>query len=91
MRLLAATSASLLWLRADDPAVQANLRAAAQAAGVDAARLIFAPSVPEADHFARLAAADLFLARIAISEHNFTSHYNLFYIRARRSLSWLQQ
>ena len=73
MRLLAATSASLLWLRADDAAVQANLRAAAQAAGVDAARLIFAPSVPEADHFARLAAADLFLDTFPYNAHTTAS------------------
>ncbi|HEY4078570.1 MAG TPA: tetratricopeptide repeat protein [Rhizomicrobium sp.] len=73
MRLLAATPASILWLRVDDATAQANLRAATRAAGIDAVRLIFAPQVSEADHFARLAASDLFLDTFPYNAHTTAS------------------
>ena len=61
MRLLARVDASVLWLLCDNPAAQANLVAATRAHGVDPARLVFAPRIPNHDHIARLRAADLFL------------------------------
>jgi protein O-GlcNAc transferase len=73
MRLLLATPKSVLWLRVDDADAQSNLHAAARAAGVDAARLVFAPPVPEADHFARLAVADLFLDTFPYNAHTTAS------------------
>lgn len=61
MRVLRAVPGSVLWLLADHEAVQANLRAAAAARGVDAARLHFAPRVGPAEYLARFALADLML------------------------------
>ena len=73
MRLLAATPGSVLWLRVDDADARANLQAAARTGGIDPARLVFAPSVPEAEHFARLAAADLFLDTFPYNAHTTAS------------------
>jgi len=52
---------SVLWLLADNPWAQANLRAAARGHGVDEARLVFAGRVLPPDYLARYACADLFL------------------------------
>jgi protein O-GlcNAc transferase len=63
MRLLNKVEHSVLWL-ADPgrPVAIQNLRREAQARGVAADRLIFAPYLPRAeDHLARLPLADLFL------------------------------
>lgn len=62
MRLLAAVPGSVLWLMSRSALSQKNLRATAQAAGVDPARLVFAQRVPRVeDHLARYRVADLFL------------------------------
>jgi predicted O-linked N-acetylglucosamine transferase (SPINDLY family) len=61
MRILAATKGSVLWLLEDNAAAAANLRKEAEARGIDAARLVFAPRLPLADHLARHRNADLFL------------------------------
>jgi predicted O-linked N-acetylglucosamine transferase (SPINDLY family) len=63
MRILAAVPDSVLWLsRTSDPAAGENLKAAAEAAGVGATRLVFATRVPDKRvHLARHALADLFL------------------------------
>jgi protein O-GlcNAc transferase len=63
MRLLDAVDHSVLWL-ADPgrPVAIENLRREAEARGVSADRLIFAPHLPRTeDHLARLSLADLFL------------------------------
>ena len=63
MRLLNAVDHSVLWL-ADPgrPVAVQNLRREAEARGVAADRLIFAPHLPRVeDHLARLSLADLFL------------------------------
>lgn len=60
MRVLAARPQLLLWLLDVPEAVMARLRAAAQAAGVDPARLVFAPRLPTEAHYARFQQADLF-------------------------------
>jgi protein O-GlcNAc transferase len=61
MRILKQVSYSVLWL-AGGPPLQSRFRSAAQDAGIDETRLIFARRVPEkADHVARLALADLYL------------------------------
>ena len=73
MRLLAATPGSVLWLRVDDTDARRNLQDAAHAGDIDPARLVFAPPVPEADHFARLAAADLFLDTFPYNAHTTAS------------------
>lgn len=61
MRLLRATPGSVLWLVADVELTERNLRQHAQARGVDPERLVFARTVPYAEHLARLQLADLFL------------------------------
>lgn len=61
MDILAAVPQAVLWLVAPFPEVKANLRAAAAAAGIAPARLIFADRRLYAEHLARHACADLFL------------------------------
>ena len=61
MRLLANEPRTVLWL-VDGPADTRNrLRAAAQAAGIEPDRLVFAPVWPKPRHLERLALADLVL------------------------------
>lgn len=59
--VLQAQSDAVLWFVEFHPAATASLRAMANAVGIDPARLIFAPRLPQAEHLARLSAADLFL------------------------------
>lgn len=62
MRLLAGVEGSVLWLPDMNGGAADNLRTAAVAAGVDAARIVFAPRLPSmADHLARQRLADLFV------------------------------
>jgi predicted O-linked N-acetylglucosamine transferase (SPINDLY family) len=61
MNILKRTPGSVLWLLADNPWAEANLKSAAQAQGVDAARLLFAGRVLPPDYLARYPCADLFL------------------------------
>ncbi|MBN8504594.1 MAG: acetylglucosamine transferase [Burkholderiales bacterium] len=61
MRVLQQVPGSVLWLLADNRWAEANLRAAAHAAGIAAERLVFAPRVSPADYLARFALADLVL------------------------------
>ena len=73
MRLLRGAPRSCLWLLEDDAAVSANLRAAAQAQGIDPARLVFAPRLPHAEHLARHRLADLFLDTVPCNAHTTAS------------------
>lgn len=73
MRLLAARADAVLWLLASAPEAQANLRAHAQAAGIDPERLVFAPHVPQAQHLARLQLADLSLDTLPYNAHTTAS------------------
>jgi predicted O-linked N-acetylglucosamine transferase (SPINDLY family) len=61
MKILHRVPASVLWLLADNPATEANLKAAAEAHGIRGARLIFAQRIPPEHYLARYKAADLFL------------------------------
>ena len=54
-------------------AMQHNLRAHAQAAGVDPQRLMFAPQLPQAQHLARLQLADLSLDTLPCNAHTIAS------------------
>jgi predicted O-linked N-acetylglucosamine transferase (SPINDLY family) len=70
MRLLQATPGSVLWLSEANATAQANLRREAEQSGVLAARLIFAPRLPDvADHLARQRQADLFLDTLPYNAH----------------------
>lgn len=61
LELLQAVPRAVLWLMQDDPVAAANLREGAVRAGVDPARLVFAPLRPPAEHLERIGHADLFL------------------------------
>ncbi len=52
---------AVLWLKQTNAQLHANVRREAAARGVDGARFAFAPAVPYADHFSRLALADVFV------------------------------
>jgi len=60
MAILKAVPGSVLWLKQVNDIASANLRAAADAAGIDPARLVFAPDVADKlAHVSRLRLADL--------------------------------
>jgi predicted O-linked N-acetylglucosamine transferase (SPINDLY family) len=61
MKILHRVPASVLWLLADNPATEANLKAAAEAHGIRGDRIIFAQRIPPEHYLARYKAADLFL------------------------------
>lgn len=69
MRVLEKTPGSVLWLRRTTALSADNLRAAAQAQGIDPARLVFADFTPLPDHLARHAHANLFLDTFAYGSH----------------------
>ena len=74
MRLLAAVEGSVLWLQQMNPHAAENLRSTAAAAGVDPARIVFAPRVPAmADHLARQRLADLFVDTTDYNAHTTAS------------------
>jgi predicted O-linked N-acetylglucosamine transferase (SPINDLY family) len=70
MRLLRETPGSVLWLRAGEAAVRANLEREAKIRGVAADRLVFAARVQAMDaHLARYRQADLFLDTLPYGAH----------------------
>jgi len=73
MRILAAVPGSVLWLLQDNDAATRHLREAAQAHGVDADRLRFAPRTRLDEHLARHRAADLFLDTLPYNAHTTAS------------------
>ena len=60
---------AVLWLFAIHPAVQANLRAEAGRLGVKAERIVFAGSLDQDSHIARLRCADLALDTLPYGSH----------------------
>lgn len=64
---------SVLWLLSGPGRADERLRAAAQAQGVDAHRLVFMPKQPHADYLARLQHADLFLDTEPYNAHTTAS------------------
>ncbi|MCB4811830.1 tetratricopeptide repeat protein [Methylovorus menthalis] len=73
MRILQQAPNSVLWLLDSNATATANLQQAAKAAGVDPARLVFAPRVAMADHLARHALADLFIDTLPYNAHTTAS------------------
>ncbi len=69
MRALRSAPAAVLWLFADDPRTQANLRAEAARSGVAGERLVFARTAPQDEHLARIRCADLALDTLPIGSH----------------------
>ena len=73
MEILRATSNSVLWLLDYNAETNARLRAAAEARGVPAARLVFAQKIANPHHLARYPLADLFLDTIPYGAHTTAS------------------
>ncbi len=73
MRLLRQVEGSVLWLLHDNAAAVGNLRRHAEARGVSADRLIFAPRAPLDAHLARHRLADLFLDTFPVNAHTTAS------------------
>jgi protein O-GlcNAc transferase len=74
IRLLAAVPEAVLWLLASNPAAVGNLRREAEARlPGTAARLVFAPRLPNPQHLARFALADLFLDTFPYNAHTLAS------------------
>ena len=75
MKLLADCPDAVLWLLDHHPKTTLALQNAAQAAGVDPARLIFAPRVDQDDHLKRLSACDVALDTYPYGGHTTTSDF----------------
>ena len=73
LRLLKSVPASVLWLLESNALCAANLRAASAQAGVDPARLVFAPLMENAAHVSRLALGDLLLDSLPYNAHTTAS------------------
>ncbi len=73
MRILTAVPGGVIWLLEKHSATSANLRRAAEAHGIDPARLIFAPKVPLPDHLTRYRVADLALDTFPYTSHTTAS------------------
>jgi len=73
MRLLQQVPRSVLWLLESNALVRGNLTAAAVAAGIEPARLVFAPILPHGQHLARHRHADLFLDTLPCNAHTTAS------------------
>jgi protein O-GlcNAc transferase len=69
MRILSQVDCSVLWLFGDNRETIANLKKAAAARDVRPERLVFANSMPLADHLARHQLADLFLDTLPYNAH----------------------
>jgi predicted O-linked N-acetylglucosamine transferase (SPINDLY family) len=69
MRILKQVEGSVLWLLESANPFGANLCREAEARGVDAGRLVFAPDLPTDEHLARLKLADLFLDGLPYNAH----------------------
>jgi protein O-GlcNAc transferase len=73
MELLKEVPGSLLWLLEANRFAPANLRREAEARGVAAQRLVFAPRCPLPEHLARHRLADLFLDTFPVNAHTAAS------------------
>lgn len=73
MNILKERPASVLWLLECNAVAKENLQREAEARGVAASRLIFAPRVPIAEHLARHQLADLFLDTLPYNAHTTAS------------------
>lgn len=73
LRVLVEVPDSVLWLLGQSEAAIANLSRHAQLAGVEPARLIFAPFAAPHEHLARLKLADAMLDTLVCNGHTTTS------------------
>lgn len=73
LRLLQQCPQAVLWLLDGPETAKAGLRREAVAAGIDPARLVWAPRVPVVEHLGRLAQADLALDAFPVNAHTTAS------------------
>lgn len=73
MRILTRVPGGVLWLQDMAPPARENLRRAAEARGVRADRLVFAPHLKKPEHLARCGLADLFLDTWICNAHTTAS------------------
>jgi predicted O-linked N-acetylglucosamine transferase (SPINDLY family) len=73
MRLLHNVEGSVLWLLEDNAIAAANVRREAEARGIAAERLVFAPRMKPHEHLARQRLADLFLDTLPYNAHTTAS------------------
>jgi len=74
VRLLGTVPGSVLWLLASNRETEENLRREADVRLTGgAARLVFAPTLPNAEHLARLRLADVFLDTLPYNAHTLAS------------------
>jgi predicted O-linked N-acetylglucosamine transferase (SPINDLY family) len=73
VRLLRSVPSSVLWLLESNALFAANLRREAERAGIDPARLVFAPPIETSAHLSRLALGDLFLDSLPCNAHTTAS------------------
>lgn len=71
--LSSSPASSVLWLLENNSLVTTNLRRETASAGVDPARLVFAPQLEISAHLARLALGDLFLDSLPCNAHTTAS------------------
>lgn len=71
--LLRAVPGSVLWLIPGSAEAESNLRREAAARGIDPERLVFARGLPQAEHLARIALADLCLDTAPVNGATTTS------------------
>jgi predicted O-linked N-acetylglucosamine transferase (SPINDLY family) len=71
--LLREVDDAVLWLYAANPRTRGNLAAEAARRGVDPRRLFWATHLPQAEHLARIGAADLFLDTLPVNAHTTAS------------------
>jgi protein O-GlcNAc transferase len=69
LRLLSAVPDSLLWLLESNPLFSGRARGEAAKAGIDPARIVFAPRMENEAHISRLALGDLFLDSLPYNAH----------------------
>jgi protein O-GlcNAc transferase len=73
MRILRRVPSGVLWLQDMAPPARENLRREAEARGVRADRLVFAPHYKKSEHLARCGLADLFLDTWICNAHTTAS------------------
>jgi len=73
VRLLKNVPSSVLWLLESNALFAQNLRRETAQAGVDPARLVFAPQIEYSAHISRLALGDLFLDSLPYNAHTTAS------------------
>ncbi len=73
MRVLHEVPESVLWLLGQSEAARTNLTRYAQLAGIDSARIIYAPFAEPKEHLARLQLADAVLDALICNGHTTTS------------------